>query len=72
MLKTFLETFNTSAKNKPALVLKTSHVNYSLLDKEQILKSINSIRDIVSGSLPNIYLLHGEMTDEEIKKEISK
>ena len=68
LIKTFLETFNTSSKNKPALVLKTSHVNYSLLDKEQILKSINSIRDMVSGNLPNIYLIHGEMTDDEMNQ----
>ena len=41
-------------------------VNYSLLDKETMIRQINRIRDMVSGNLPNIYLLHGEMTDEEM------
>ena len=41
-------------------------VNYSLLDKETIIRQINRIRDMVSGNLPNIYLLHGEVTDEEM------
>ena len=43
-------------------------VNYSLLDKETIIRQINRIRDMVSGNLPNIYLLHGEVTDEEMNK----
>jgi len=68
MIKTFLETFKGSSKKKPALVLKTNQVNYSLLDREEILKKINSIKDQVSGNLPNIYLLHGEMTDDEMNQ----
>ena len=32
----------------------------------EILSKINSIRTQIKGSLPNIYLLHGEMTDEEM------
>lgn len=66
MIKTFLETFNSSTSKKPALILKTNHSNYSLLDREEILLKINSIRTQIKGSLPNIYLLHGEMTDEEM------
>jgi len=68
MLKTFLETFSGTGKKKPALILKTNHVNYSLLDREEILKRINVIKDQVSGKLPNIYLLHGEMTDDEMNQ----
>lgn len=68
LIKTFLETFNTPSKNKPALILKTNNVNYSLLDREQILKHINRIKDMVSGNLPNIYLIHGELTDEEMNQ----
>ena len=66
LIKTFLETFRGPGRKKPALVLKTNHINYSLLDREQILKKINDIRDQISGNLPNIYLLHGEVTDEEM------
>ena len=68
LIRTFLETFNTSSKKKPALILKTNHVNYSLLDREAIIKQINKIKDQVSGNLPNVYLLHGEKTDEEMNQ----
>ena len=68
LIKTFLETFKGSSRKKPALILKTNMVNYSLLDKETIIRQINRIRDMVSGNLPNIYLLHGEVTDEEMNK----
>ena len=68
MIKTFLETFNTPSKKKPALILKTNASNYSLLDREHILGKINQIRDMVGGNLPNIYLLHGEMTDDEMNQ----
>ena len=65
-IKTFLETFKGIKKPKPALILKTNQVDYSLLDREEILFKINAIRKKVDGELPNIYLLHGEITDEEM------
>ena len=68
LIRTFLETFKGAGKNKPALVLKTNRVNYSLLDREGILKDINRIKDQVGGNLPNIYLVHGELTDEEMNQ----
>jgi glycosyltransferase involved in cell wall biosynthesis len=68
MIKTFLETFNTPSKKKPALILKTNHVNYSLLDREETLKKINEIKSKIKGNLPNIYLLHGELTDSEMNE----
>jgi glycosyltransferase involved in cell wall biosynthesis len=68
MVKTFLETFNTPSKKKPALIVKTNHVNYSLMDRVEILKKINEIKSQVKGNLPNIYLLHGEMTDNEMNE----
>ena len=68
MIKTFLETFNTSSNKKPALILKTNTSNYSLIDREQILAKINQIKDQVEGNLPNIYLIHGEMTDDEMNQ----
>ena len=68
MIKTFLETFNTPSRKKPALILKTNEVNYSLLDRERMISKINKIRSKVSGNLPNVYLLHGEMTDDEMNQ----
>ncbi len=68
LIKTFLETFKGSSKKKPALILKCNQVNYSLLDRESILKQIDRIKNQVSGNLPNIYLLHGELTDDEMNQ----
>ena len=68
LIRTFLDTFKGPGKKKPALVLKTNQINYSLLDREGILKNINNIRDKFTETLPNIYLLHGEMTDEEMNQ----
>ena len=68
MIKTFLETFKGLGKKKPALILKTNMVNYSLLDREEILKRINEIKNQIQGILPNIYLVHGEMTDDEMNQ----
>jgi glycosyltransferase involved in cell wall biosynthesis len=68
MLKTFLETFNTSSKKKPALIMKTNQVDYSNLDRDDILQKIEGITKMAKGNLPNIYLLHGEMTEEELNQ----
>ena len=66
LVKAFLETFKNK-KNKPALILKTSGSNSSYIDRDSILKKIDSIRKSVdSKNLPNIYLLHGDFTDEEM------
>jgi len=65
MIKTFLETF-ADKKSKPALILKTSSATPCIMDKNDILEKINWVRKMVKGDLPNIYLLHGEFTDEEM------
>ena len=69
MIKTFLTTFDRRGP-KPALLLKTNKVDYSLLDKEDILKDIRRIRNSFKfkDNLPNIYVLHGEFTNEELNK----
>lgn len=64
-IKAFLETFKNK-NNPPALLLKTNQVGTSIIDRETILDKIDQIRKTVKGTLPNIYLLHGEMTDEEV------
>ena len=67
MVKAFLEVFKNK-KKQPALILKTQSANASILDRDQILKKIDEIRATVEGTLPNIYLLHGEISDEEINQ----
>ncbi len=67
MIKTFLETFKNQ-KVRPALVLKTSNATSSIMDREEILEKIRNIEATVEGDLPSIYLLHGDLTDEEINE----
>lgn len=65
MLKTFLETFKDK-KKRPALIMKTSGAGSSIMDRDEMLNKINSIRKSVGGDLPNVYLLHGELDDKDI------
>lgn len=66
MIKAFLEVFKNK-KNKPALVLKISQGAPSIIDRDRILKKIEDITKTVSGgTLPNIYIIHGDLSDEEI------
>ena len=68
LVKAFLETFKNKSK-KPALILKTSKGNCSYMDRDNLLKQINHYQKATdSKNLPNIYLLHGEFTDEEMNK----
>jgi hypothetical protein len=64
-IKTFLETFRNK-KNKPALILKASGAGSSIMDRNTMLDKIEAIRNTISGDLPNIYLLHGELDDKDI------
>lgn len=67
LIKTFLETFkNSSKQNRPALVLKTSGAGFSLLDRKEIRDKIQQLKDHVGGDLPNIYLVHGDLTEVEM------
>ena len=68
LVKAFYETFKNKSK-KPALILKTSTVGSSYMDRDELIKRIKMIKDTVkSTNLPNIYLLHGEFTDVEINE----
>ena len=65
LIKTFLETFKNK-KSRPGLILKVSAGNYSIMDRDSILDKIRQIEESVEGDLPSIYLLHGELSDEEV------
>jgi glycosyltransferase involved in cell wall biosynthesis len=68
LIKAFYELFKNK-KTKPALILKTSMVGSSYMDREEILKRIKMIKKTVnSKDLPNVYLLHGEFTDSEMNE----
>ena len=66
MIKAFFETFKNK-KTKPALILKTSISGPSYMDRDQIIDRISQIKKTVnSKNLPNIYLLHGDFSNQEI------
>jgi glycosyltransferase involved in cell wall biosynthesis len=68
LIKAFYELFKNKAK-KPALILKTSGAGTSYMDRDDILKKIESIKKSVnSTNLPNVYLLHGEFSDSEMNQ----
>lgn len=68
LIKVFYNMFKGQPK-KPALILKTSSAGFSVIDRTDILKKINIIkRSIQSNDLPNVYLLHGDLTDEEMNQ----
>jgi hypothetical protein len=65
MLQIFLDTFKNK-KTKPALVIKTSSATNCIMDRDEILRKIDIIRNTVTGDLPNIYLLHGDLEDTDM------
>jgi len=68
LVKAFYETFKNKSK-KPALIMKTSTVGSSYMDRDELIKRIKAIKATVkSTNLPNIYLLHGEFSDAEMNQ----
>ena len=64
-IKSFLEAFKNKPQ-QPALILKSMQVGTSIMDRSRMLKKINDIRKTVKGKLPNVYLLHGELSDSQM------
>lgn len=71
LIKTFLEAFKGKAK-APCLILKTSGATLSNMDRYECLQKIHEVTELVKGEnptetvWPNIYLLHGELSDTEM------
>ena len=66
LIHTFYQSFKNK-KNAPALILKTSGATYSVIDRMDIEGKINQIRTMFgTAKLPNIYVLHGDLTDDEM------
>ena len=66
-IKTFYEAF-ANKKKQPALILKTNGANFSILDREDCYTKMRQIKSLFPSDwkLPNVYLLHGDLTDEEM------
>lgn len=67
MIQTFLSAFSRAKGKKPALILKTSSANFSIRDREEILKKVNDVASKVNSDL-SIYLLHGDLSPEDMWK----
>ena len=68
LIKAFFETFKNK-KKRPALILKTSQVGSSYMDRDAIISKINQIKSTCNiKDFPSVYLLHGEFTDIEMNE----
>ena len=67
LVKVFCETFK-NMKKQPALIMKTSSAGFSIIDRENMLNKINSLKEHTNGKCPNIYLVHGDFTDGEMNE----
>jgi len=65
-VKTFLETFKNNV-SPPALILKVqAGSGTSIIDRDNLFDRIENIRKSVKGTLPNIYLLHGDLSETDM------
>ena len=67
LVKIFYESF-ANKKKQPALILKTNGATYSILDREDCLIKIKDVKSKFPSDwkLPNVYLLHGSLSDEDM------
>ena len=69
LIKVFYESF-ANKKKQPALILKTNSATFSIMDREECLNKIKNLKSQFpkDWKLPNVYLLHGSLLDEEMNK----
>lgn len=66
LIRTFAETFK-GQENRPGLVLKTSHANFSVTSREEMRKKIEEVLRGIENP-PSVYLLFGELSDKEMNE----
>jgi hypothetical protein len=66
LISSFLNAFKNKSK-KPALILKASIVSPGITNVHELRKRIEVIKGMVdSKNLPNVYILDGDLSDEEM------
>ena len=66
LLKVFCETFKNKNK-RPSLVLKTSGADFSHIDRREIRNKINQVKSTIdSKDLPDIYFIHGDLSEKQM------
>jgi hypothetical protein len=72
LIRVFMETFkDQGAKPKPALIVKTSGAAICNMDKYEMINRLKAIKVHIENQLqtkdiPNVYLLHGDLTEMEM------
>jgi glycosyltransferase involved in cell wall biosynthesis len=67
VIKTFSTVFKYLPKDKrPGLILKTSHAGFSVIDRENIREKIENTVKSLGVDIPKIYLLHGDLSEDEM------
>ena len=67
VIKTFATVFQYLPKNKrPGLIIKTSHAGFSIIDRENIREKIDGILNSFGENKPSVYLLHGDLNENEM------
>lgn len=67
VIKTFSTVFQSLPKNQqPGLILKTSSAGFSIMDRESIREKIDKITESLGDKCPPIYLLHGDLSENDL------
>lgn len=72
LVYTFFNTFKNK-KKKPALILKSSGAGFSMIERDQILDKVRQVQEMFkeqgySGKFPNVYVLNGDLTEQEMNE----
>lgn len=67
VIKTFATVFQYLPKEKqPALIVKTSHAGFSVIDREATRQKIDDVVKTFGDKCPSIYLVHGDMEEVDM------
>lgn len=67
VIKTFATVFQYLPKDKqPALLLKTSHAGFSVIDRETTRQKIDDVLKTYGDKCPPIYLIHGDLEETDM------
>jgi len=66
-IKTFATVFQYLPKDKrPALIVKTSHAGFSVIDRETTRQKIDDVLKTFGDKCPSIYLIHGDLEETDM------
>ena len=66
-IKTFATVFQYLPKDKqPALLVKTSHAGFSVMDRETTRQKIDEVLKQFGDKCPSVYLIHGDLEETDM------